>query len=112
MNFERIKHSLKYFKVWRCLAKVNIRITKKRKIELDCAFAGYSLNSTTCRCLVINFDILEILNNINIESRGVIFFENIFPMKNKLSITIIEGFFFSKIDIVNDHVRKCKKKKK
>jgi hypothetical protein len=80
--------------VWRCLAKVNIRITKKRKIGLDCAFAGYSLNNTTCRCLVINFDIPEILNNINIESRGVIFFENIFPMKNKLSITIIEGSFF------------------
>jgi hypothetical protein len=99
MNFDRIKHSLKYFKVWGCLAKVNIRITKKKKIGLktiDCTFARYSLNSTTCTCLVINFDIPEIHNNINIESRGVIFFENIFPMKNKLSIPIIKGSFFLK----------------
>lgn len=109
------KPSLKYFKVWGCLVKINICITKKRKIGLktiNCAFVGYSLNSITCRCLVINSNIPEILNNTTISSCGVIFFENIFPMKSKLSKPSFEGFFFPTIDIVNDHVRKCKKKYK
>ena len=39
-----------------CLAKVNILINKKNKIEpksVDCVFVGYSLHSTTYRFLVV-----------------------------------------------------------
>nr|KYP31709.1 Retrovirus-related Pol polyprotein from transposon TNT 1-94 [Cajanus cajan] len=82
------KPNLKYLKVWWCLAKVNIPINKKRKIgpkTVDCVFLGYSLHSTTYRFLVINSEVSEISNNIIMESRDVVFFENIFPLKNKLS---------------------------
>ena len=56
------------------------------------------------------FDILEIANSTIIESRDVIFFENIFPWKNKLSKPVIESS--SKIDIVDDHVRKSKRNRR
>lgn len=70
------------------MAKVNIPIVKKIKIgpkTVDCAFVGYSLNSTTYRFLVFNSEVPEISNNTIIESRDAVFFENIFPMKDKLS---------------------------
>ena len=58
MNFEIIKKpSLKYFKVLRCLDKLNISITKKRKISpkiIGYTYVGYSLNNTTYRFLVLN----------------------------------------------------------
>jgi len=65
------KYSLKYFKVWECLAKINIPITKKRKIDLETinyVFVRYSFNSTTYRFLFFNSEIFEITNNIIIES--------------------------------------------
>ena len=88
---------LKYFKVWGCLAKVNIPPNKKRKLgikTIDCVFIGYSLNSTTYRFLVINSEVNEISNNTIMESRDVIFFENVFPLKNKMTKTIYDTSTF------------------
>ena len=68
----------------RCLDKVNISITKKRKISpkiIGYTYVGYSLNNTTYRFLVLNSKIFEIANNIIIELRDTIFLENIFSMK-------------------------------
>ena len=73
--------------MWAYLAKVNIPIIKKRKIRpktVDCVFVGYSLHNTTYKFLVVNFEVSEISNNAIIKSRVVTFFENIFPLKNKL----------------------------
>jgi len=85
--------------VWGCLTKVNILITKKRKISpkiIDYVFVGYYLNNTTYRFLFLN---PKIVNNTIIESCDVILFGNIFPMKNKLSTLVYDSSF--KIDIVN-----------
>nr|KYP58848.1 Retrovirus-related Pol polyprotein from transposon TNT 1-94 [Cajanus cajan] len=88
------KPNLKYLKVWgpgvlqRC-----IPINKKRKISpktVDCVFLGYSLHSTTYRILVINSEVAKISNNIIMESKDVVFLENIFPLKNKLSKPIYD----------------------
>ena len=54
--------SLKYLKVWRCLAKVMLPDPKKRKIGskiFDCMFIGYASNSAAYRFLVLKSDVLE-----------------------------------------------------
>jgi hypothetical protein len=54
--------------VWGCLTKVNILITKKRKISpkiIDYIFVGYYMNNTTYRFLFLN---PRIVNNTIIES--------------------------------------------
>jgi len=76
------------------LAKVNISINKKRKIEpktIDYVFVGYSLHSITYRFLVVNLEVYEISNDTIMESRHVTFFENVFPLKkiNYLNLFII-----------------------
>jgi len=100
------KPSLKYFKVLRCLDKVNISITKKRKISPKIIGCTYIY-----RFLVLNSKIFEIANNIIIELHDTIFLENIFSMKNKLSKPVNKSSYF-KIDIVNNHasdkIRKIK----
>ena len=48
------KPNLKYFKVWGCLAKVQVPIPKRVKIgpkTVDCVFIGYATNSKACRFL-------------------------------------------------------------
>ena len=43
--------------MWGCLVKVNILITNKIKLgpkTIDCAFVGYSFNSTSNWFLVLN----------------------------------------------------------
>jgi len=85
---------MKYLKVWGYLAKVNIPINKKRKIgpkTMDCVFVAYSLHNTTYRFLVVNFEVSEISNTIR-ESREATFFENVFPLKNKLSKLVCDTF--------------------
>jgi len=73
--------------------KVNIPITNKIKISLktiDCAFVGYSFNSTSNWFLVLNSEFFETINNTIIESSDVFFFKNIFPMKNNVLNLLIK----------------------
>ena len=45
------KPNLKYFKVWGCLAKVQVPMPKRVKIEpkmVDCVFIGYAKINKTC----------------------------------------------------------------
>ena len=77
--------SYKYLKVWGCLAKVMVPISKRIKIgpkTIDCIFIGYAINSSAYRFLVHKYDIHDIHVNTIIESRNASFFENIFPSKN------------------------------
>ena len=62
------KLNLKYFKVWGCLAKVEVRLLKRVKIRpktIDCVFIGYVVNSKACRFLVHKSDNPEIHVNDN-----------------------------------------------
>ena len=73
--------------MWERLANVNIPINKKRKIgpKTMIVFVGYSLHNITYRFLVVNLEVYETSNDTIMESRDVTFFENVFPLKNKLS---------------------------
>ena len=73
------KPNLKYFKVWGCLAKVEVPLSKRVKIgpkTIDCVFIGYAVNSKACRFFVHNSDNPEIHVNTIIESDNVKFFLN------------------------------------
>lgn len=76
--------SLKYLKVWGCLANVLLPEPRKRKLgpkSFDAMFIRYAQNSAAYRFLVINGDqnLLEV--NTIVETKNATFFENIFPMK-------------------------------
>ena len=43
------------------------------------------MHSNTYRFLVVNSKVSEISNNTILETRDATFFENVFPLKNKLS---------------------------
>ena len=82
------KTPLSYLHTWGCLAKVNVPITKKRKLgpkTVDCVCLGYTHYSTGYRFLVVQSGISDMPINMIMESRDAIFFENIFPMKNSHS---------------------------
>jgi hypothetical protein len=78
------------------LAKVNVPISKKRKLGLktvDCVFLGYAHHSIAYRFLVVKYEVPNMHLDIIFESRDATFFENIFPMKDMCS----NARFFSKI---------------
>ncbi|KAL0307596.1 UNVERIFIED_CONTAM: Retrovirus-related Pol polyprotein from transposon RE1 [Sesamum angustifolium] len=80
------KSSYKYLKVWGCLAKVEVPKPKQIKIgpkTVDCILIGYANNSSAYRFLVHKSTILDTHENTIIESRNAIFFENIFPCKDR-----------------------------
>ena len=84
------KPNLKYFKVWGCLAKVEVPLPKRVKIgpkTIDCVFIGYAVNSKACRFLVHKSDNPEIHVNTIIESDNAEFFENIYPYKTESEST-------------------------
>ena len=84
------KPNLKYFKVWGCLAKVEVPLPKRVKIgpkTIDCVFIGYAVNSKACRFFVHKFDNPEIHVNTIIESDNAEFFENINPYKTESEST-------------------------
>jgi hypothetical protein len=54
------KHSLSYLCTWGYLAKVNVSINKKCKLDsktVDCVFLGYAHHSIAYRFLVIKLEI-------------------------------------------------------
>jgi hypothetical protein len=75
------KSSLSYLRTWGCLAKVNVPITKKRKLgpkTADCVFQGYAHNSISYRFLVVKSEVFDMHVDTTFESRDATFFENIF----------------------------------
>ena len=70
--------------MWGCLAKVLAPLPKKTKLGakiMDCIVISYTLNNSAYRFLVHKSEIPDIHVNIIIESRDVLFFEDIFPYK-------------------------------
>ena len=81
------KPNLKYFKVWGCLAKVQVPIPKRVKLgpkTVDCVFIGYATNSKACRFLVHKSEHPDIHDNTVMESDSAEFFEHIYPYKTRL----------------------------
>jgi hypothetical protein len=79
-----IKPNLEYLKVWGCLANIMLHEPKIRKLGSRigyCDFIGFACNNSCYRFLVIKNDVLDY--NIIIKSENAIFFENMFPLKNK-----------------------------
>nr|ABG22485.1 retrotransposon protein, putative, Ty1-copia subclass [Oryza sativa Japonica Group] len=81
----RRKPSLSYLRTWGCLAKVNIPITKKRKLgpkSVDCVFLGYAHHNIAYRFLIVKSEVPDMHVGTIMESRDATFFENFFPMKD------------------------------
>jgi hypothetical protein len=84
------KPSFSYLHTWGCLAKVNIPISKKRKLgpkTVDCVFLRYAHQSIAYRFLVVKSEVPDMHVDIIMESCDAIFFENIFPMKDMCNNT-------------------------
>ncbi|KAL0335031.1 UNVERIFIED_CONTAM: Retrovirus-related Pol polyprotein from transposon TNT 1-94 [Sesamum radiatum] len=78
------KSSLKYFRVWGCLAKVLVPEHKRKKLgpkTVDAVFLGYVETSYALRFLVIKSEIPGIEVNTIVEFRDAVFLEDVFPMK-------------------------------
>ncbi|KAL0439894.1 UNVERIFIED_CONTAM: Retrovirus-related Pol polyprotein from transposon RE1 [Sesamum latifolium] len=78
------KSSLKYFRVWECLAKVLVLEHKRKKLgskTVDAVFLGYVETSYALRFLVIKSEISGIEVNTIVEFRDAVFIEDVFPMK-------------------------------
>jgi hypothetical protein len=59
-NWVGRKPSLSYLRTWGCLAKVNVPISKKRKLRpktADCVFLGYAHHSIAYRFLVVKSEV-------------------------------------------------------
>ncbi|KAL2235247.1 UNVERIFIED_CONTAM: Retrovirus-related Pol polyprotein from transposon TNT 1-94 [Sesamum indicum] len=73
------KPSLKYFRVWGCLAKVLIPKHKRKKLgpkTVNAVFLGYVETSYALRFLVIKSEILGIEVNTIVEFRDAVFLED------------------------------------
>ena len=81
------KSSLKYLRVWGCLARVLVPEHKRKKLgpkTVDCIFLGYLETTTTMRFLVLKSYIYGIVANTIVEFRGEIFLEDVYPMKTSI----------------------------
>jgi hypothetical protein len=84
-EWEKKRPSLSYLRTWGCLAKVNLPITKKRKLgpkTVDCVFLGYAAHSIAYRFLVVKSGVDDMNVGTIFESRDATFFEDIFPMRD------------------------------
>jgi hypothetical protein len=87
-NWVGRKPSLSYLCTWGYLAKVNVLISKKRKLgpkTVDCVFLRYAHHSIAYKFLVVKSEVPDMHVDIIFESRDAIFFENIFLMKDMCS---------------------------
>jgi hypothetical protein len=83
------KPSLSYLRIWVCLGKVNVPISKKCKLgpkTVDCIFLGYAHHSIAYGFLVVESEVPDMHVNSLLESCDATFFENIFPMKDSHAI--------------------------
>src|SRR3954463_10544262 len=84
-KWEKRRTTLSYFRTWGCLAKVNVPISKKRKLApktVDCIFLGYAHHNVCYRYLVVKSEIPDMHVDTILESRDPTFFEHIILMKD------------------------------
>ena len=70
--------------------KVLAPLPKKTKLgakTMDCIFIGYASNNSAYRFLVHKLEIPDIYENMIIESRDIVFFEDIFSYKRETNKT-------------------------
>ena len=75
-NWVGRKPSLSYLRTWGCLAKVNISISKKRKLgpkTVDCIFLGYAHQSIAYKFLVVKSKVPDMHIDTIMESRDATF---------------------------------------
>jgi hypothetical protein len=63
-EWEKKRLTLSYSRTWGCLAKVSVRINKKRKLgpkTVDCVFLGYAFHSVGYRFLVVRSGVPDLL---------------------------------------------------
>ena len=87
-EWEKKRPTLSYLQTWGCLAKVNLPITKKRKLgpkTVDCVFLGYAAHSIAYRFPVAKSGVDDMNVGTVFESRDATFFEDIFPMRDMQS---------------------------
>jgi transposase InsO family protein len=75
-NWVERKPSLSYLRTWGCLAKVNVPISKKRKLgtkTMDCVFLGYAHHSIAYRFLVVKSEVPDMHVDKIFESRAATF---------------------------------------
>ncbi|KAL0451686.1 UNVERIFIED_CONTAM: putative mitochondrial protein [Sesamum latifolium] len=101
------KSSLKYFRVWECLAKVLVPEHKRKKLgpkTIDVVFLGYVETSYALRFLVIKLQISGIEVNTIVDFRNVVFIEDVFPMKTGIpsSVSLDDSLAFTSIP---EHVK-------
>ncbi|KAL0303159.1 UNVERIFIED_CONTAM: Retrovirus-related Pol polyprotein from transposon TNT 1-94 [Sesamum radiatum] len=85
------KPSLKYFRVWGCLAKVLVPKHKRKKLgpkTVDAVFLGYVETSYALRFLVIKSEISGIEVNTIVEFHDPVFIEDVFPMKTRIPSSV------------------------
>ncbi|KAL0331684.1 UNVERIFIED_CONTAM: hypothetical protein Sangu_1713900, partial [Sesamum angustifolium] len=102
------KPSLKYFRVWGCLAEVLVPKHKRKKLgpkTVDAVFLGYVETSYILRFLVIKSEIPSIEVNTIIKFHDVVFLEDVFPMKTGIpsSVSLDDSLAFTSIP---EHVEK------
>ncbi|KAL0342496.1 UNVERIFIED_CONTAM: hypothetical protein Scaly_1912200 [Sesamum calycinum] len=85
------KSSLKYFRVWGCLAKVLVLEHKRKTLgpkTVDVVFLGYVEISYALKFLVIKSDIPGIEVNAIVEFHDVVFPKYVFPMKPEIPSSV------------------------
>ncbi|KAL0451326.1 UNVERIFIED_CONTAM: Retrovirus-related Pol polyprotein from transposon TNT 1-94 [Sesamum latifolium] len=85
------KPSLKYIRVWSCLANVLVPEHKRKKLGLktvDAVFLGYVETRYALKFLVIKSGISSIEVNTIVEFRDAVFLEDAFPMKTGIPSSI------------------------
>ncbi|KAL0315203.1 UNVERIFIED_CONTAM: Retrovirus-related Pol polyprotein from transposon TNT 1-94 [Sesamum calycinum] len=102
------KPSLKYFRVWGCLAKVLVPEHKRKKLgpkTVDAVFLGYVETSYALRFLVIKSKIPGIEVNTIVEFHDVVFLEDVFPMKIGIPSSVSLDYSLTSTSIP-EHVEK------
>jgi len=83
-KWEKKRLNLSYLRTWGCLAKVNVPISKRRKLgpkTIDCVFLGYAIHSVGYGFLIINSGVPDMHAGTIMESKDATFFESEFSMK-------------------------------
>lgn len=101
-------------KACECFARVEVQKPKQVKIGLntiDCILIGYTNNSSTYRFFVHKLYILNICEGTIIESRNIVFFENICPRKDKKEISSKKRIYNAANETLpsNEEQRYCKR---
>jgi hypothetical protein len=83
--------NLSYLRTWGCLAKVNVPINKKHKLEpktVDCIFIGYAFHNIGYRFLIIKSEVPNMHVGTIMDSRDATFFRLFFLCKRIIVVLV------------------------